>query len=163
MKGLIPTILFSDSLGTNDQYELGDLSGKYGSFLGMMSYNKRHVDYNLPLFGYQSIIGRSVVIHRMKQDGNKRHVCANLVPDIAKSTFYMKTKTEFKGPEVFGMILMVGCGSFLSCSAGLFKMTDSWTDSLTIRLFFFHTGPIHRRRGEEYDPLECHDLYRPQV
>ena len=65
-------------VGTSDQYEVGDLSGKYGplseeqdmnSFLGI------YVDMNLPLFGVHSIVGRSIVIH--KGDG-QRWICANI-------------------------------------------------------------------------------------
>ena len=82
--------------------------------MNQMSYTKQHVDYNLPLFGYNSVIGRCVVIHGMKKDGNKRWVCANMEPVHSKSTFLMKTKTEFKGPTVTGMILIVSFVLFCS-------------------------------------------------
>lgn len=76
--GVDPKIGPPAGIGTNDQYEIGDLSGKYGpltedqdlyNFLGI------YVDMNLPLFGINSIVGRSVVIH--KADG-KRWICANI-------------------------------------------------------------------------------------
>ena len=64
------------------------------------------MDYNLPLFGRNSVVGRSIVIH--KSDGNKRWVCANLEPSVdSKSTFFVKTETHFTGPEIEGMILIV--------------------------------------------------------
>lgn len=64
--------------GTNDQYELGDLSGKYGLLDSGPSINFHfsiHADFNLPLFGTYSIVGRSVVIHR--PDGS-RWICSTI-------------------------------------------------------------------------------------
>ncbi|EDW39378.1 GL14064 [Drosophila persimilis] len=62
--------------GTSDQYELGDLSGKFGGLNGLTQYEDSYNDTNLPLFGYNSIIGRSVVIH--KQQRNARWACSTL-------------------------------------------------------------------------------------
>lgn len=62
-----------------DQYEIGDLSGKHGSFqpvTGQADRYKGHLEDNtLPLKGEDGILGRSVVIH--KNDG-KRWVCASI-------------------------------------------------------------------------------------
>ncbi len=49
--------------GTFDQYEVGDLSGKYGSLKGKNNVVGRFVDPNLSLFGPQSVERRSIVIH----------------------------------------------------------------------------------------------------
>ncbi|RXG69330.1 Superoxide dismutase [Cu-Zn], partial [Armadillidium vulgare] len=62
-------------MGSHDQYELGDLSGKHGMLLGVNSISATVIDHNLPLFGPRSVNGRSIVIH--KDDGS-RWVCANL-------------------------------------------------------------------------------------
>ncbi|XP_030370724.1 uncharacterized protein LOC115621265 [Scaptodrosophila lebanonensis] len=62
--------------GTSDQYEMGDLSGKFGVLNGLMQYEDSYNDTNLPLFGYNSIIGRSVVIH--KKERNARWACSTL-------------------------------------------------------------------------------------
>lgn len=51
--------------GTPDQYEVGDLSGKYGVLDRKKSIREVYNDTNLPLFGTNSIIGRSIVIHKM--------------------------------------------------------------------------------------------------
>ncbi|XP_002734284.1 uncharacterized protein LOC100377119, partial [Saccoglossus kowalevskii] len=67
-------VVDSPATGTNDQYEIGDLSGKYGTISGT-SFSGSYIDFNLPLFGQNSIIGRSIVIH--KSDGS-RWVCANI-------------------------------------------------------------------------------------
>uniref|UniRef100_A0A3Q3BBY2 Superoxide dismutase copper/zinc binding domain-containing protein n=1 Tax=Kryptolebias marmoratus TaxID=37003 RepID=A0A3Q3BBY2_KRYMA len=48
---------------THDQYEVGDLSGKHMSLAGRTAYADTFTDFNLPLFGQNSIVGRSVVIH----------------------------------------------------------------------------------------------------
>lgn len=42
-------------IGIDDEYEIGDLSGKYGFFLNFMIYNEEYWDYNLLLFGVNSI------------------------------------------------------------------------------------------------------------
>lgn len=62
-------------IGTHDQYQLGDLSGKHGLLADVDTLEATVTDYNLPLFGSQSIVGRSVVIK--KQDGNP-WICGNL-------------------------------------------------------------------------------------
>ncbi len=49
--------------GTFDRYEVGDLSGKYGSLAGKPGVRGRFVDTNLALFGPQSVERRSIVIH----------------------------------------------------------------------------------------------------
>ena len=96
-------------IGTNDQYEIGDLSGKYGTFLNLTTYTGKQLDYNLPLFGKNSIQGRSVVIHKMKVMNSMRWVCADVHQKVAEDEkmFVMKTKVTFTGPDVMGYILLV--------------------------------------------------------
>ncbi|XP_017091861.2 uncharacterized protein Rsod [Drosophila bipectinata] len=62
--------------GTTDQYEMGDLSGKFGGLEGVTQFEDSYNDTNLPLFGYNSIIGRSVVIQ--KRQKNARWACSTL-------------------------------------------------------------------------------------
>ena len=95
-------------LGTNDEYEIGDLSGKYGTFLNLSSYRGRHVDYNLPLFGKNSIQGRSIVIHKMKTMRSARWVCADVHQVVeGDNMFVMKTRIMFTGPTLQGYMLLV--------------------------------------------------------
>ena len=47
---------------------IGDLSGKYGQ-IGVATYQATFMDWNLPLFGVNSVTGRSIVIHR--SDGSR--------------------------------------------------------------------------------------------
>uniref|UniRef100_A0A8C5HDH9 Superoxide dismutase copper/zinc binding domain-containing protein n=1 Tax=Gouania willdenowi TaxID=441366 RepID=A0A8C5HDH9_GOUWI len=49
---------------THDMYELGDLSSKHGSLAANDSVDTVFQDFHLPLFGQNSIVGRSVVIHQ---------------------------------------------------------------------------------------------------
>uniref|UniRef100_A0A672HH49 Superoxide dismutase copper/zinc binding domain-containing protein n=1 Tax=Salarias fasciatus TaxID=181472 RepID=A0A672HH49_SALFA len=48
---------------THDMYEIGDLSSKHGSLAGQNAVEMNFTDHSLPLFGNNSIVGRSVVIH----------------------------------------------------------------------------------------------------
>ncbi|XP_068710245.1 uncharacterized protein [Montipora foliosa] len=91
--------------GTNDEYEIGDLSGKYGSFYNYTYYNKTHFDFNLPLFGKNSIHGRSIVIHKTKAMGSSRWVCADN-PTVVNRDVLMKAIVTFKGPALEGYILL---------------------------------------------------------
>lgn len=94
--------------GTNDEYEIGDLSGKYGSLLNLTSYKGEHIDFNLPLFGKNSIHGRSIVIHKMKTMGGLRWVCADVRQVMeGDNMFAMKTKITFTGPALKGYILLI--------------------------------------------------------
>ena len=61
--------------GTHDQYLVGDLSGKHGLLTGVDSLDATVTDYNLPLFGPRSSVGRSIVM--LKEDGT-RWLCGNL-------------------------------------------------------------------------------------
>lgn len=94
-------------LGTVDQYEIGDLSGKYGSFYNLTHYNKVHIDYHLPLFGKNSIHGRSIVIHKMKVMGSSRWVCADNPAVEKNEMFVMKAKVTFRGPALKGYVILV--------------------------------------------------------
>lgn len=60
---------------THDRYEVGDLSAKHMSLAGRNEVAVMFKDFNLPLFGQNSIVGRSVVIH---QTDGARYVCASI-------------------------------------------------------------------------------------
>jgi len=55
---------------------MGDLSGKYGLLTGQSSVDRVSNDSNLQLFGPETILGRSVVIHRAGD--NARWACGNI-------------------------------------------------------------------------------------
>lgn len=60
---------------THDMYEVGDLSAKHGSIAGKNMVDMTFTDFNLPLFGKNSIVGRSVVIH---QPNGSRFACTSI-------------------------------------------------------------------------------------
>lgn len=51
--------------GMDDEYEVGDISGRHGSLLNRDSKIGQFKDTNFPLTGPFSVVGRSVVIHYM--------------------------------------------------------------------------------------------------
>ncbi|XP_043461697.1 uncharacterized protein LOC122498151 [Leptopilina heterotoma] len=69
--------------GTTDQYEMGDLSGKFGTLDNRNRYSVTYNDTMLPLFGPRSILGRSVVIH--KKEKNIRWSCSTIERGYAPS------------------------------------------------------------------------------
>ncbi|KAG9346113.1 hypothetical protein JZ751_007931 [Albula glossodonta] len=82
---------------THDMYEVGDLSSKHGLLTGANDFEASFTDYNLPLFGRNSIVGRSMVIH---YPNGSRFVCAT----IGYPGEVVVGKSVFKSPVV-GTIL----------------------------------------------------------
>ena len=62
--------------GSVDQYEVGDLSGKFGDLKGRERVQGKFVDPSLNLWGPNSVLGRSVVIHHSPVPS--RWVCTNI-------------------------------------------------------------------------------------
>ncbi|XP_008207466.1 uncharacterized protein LOC100124033 [Nasonia vitripennis] len=69
--------------GTSDQYEMGDLSGKFGTLDGRRRYMSVYNDTQLPLFGPRSILGRSIIVH--KKEKNARWACTTIERGYAPS------------------------------------------------------------------------------
>ena len=71
---------------TPDRYQVGDLSGKYGNLAGKKSVKAVYNDTSLPMFLLESIVGRSVVVHKARQ--GERWACSTVGwgwdPDEAK-------------------------------------------------------------------------------
>ncbi|XP_067272279.1 uncharacterized protein cusr isoform X2 [Pseudorasbora parva] len=87
--------------GTVDQYEIGDISGKFGYLTGQNNFQNQYTDGNLPLSGPNSIIGRSLVIHT----NNSRMRCANISAENAPDGNRVIAKAMFSGP-VNGTVMM---------------------------------------------------------
>ncbi|XP_077282996.1 superoxide dismutase family protein Rsod [Arctopsyche grandis] len=64
------------AIGTNDQYGMGDLSGKFGSLQNHTKYLGYFNDSQISLFGPRSILGRSVVIQ--KESKHQRWACSSI-------------------------------------------------------------------------------------
>ena len=86
--------------GTPDQYEIGDISGKFGMLDGMASYNFTYYDPNLPMFGVNSIVGRSMVIHK-NLPGGPRWICSTIWADYNMLTAVVTFKYPVIGHMVF--------------------------------------------------------------
>jgi hypothetical protein len=98
--------------GTTDQYEMGDLSGKFGLLDGLVSLDAVYNDSKLPLFGTHAILGRSVIIH--KKNKNMRWACSSIergyAPGEARE---LRAIASFHHPlgYAYGYIRMVCTGS----------------------------------------------------
>uniref|UniRef100_A0A4W6DEU8 Superoxide dismutase copper/zinc binding domain-containing protein n=1 Tax=Lates calcarifer TaxID=8187 RepID=A0A4W6DEU8_LATCA len=81
--------------GTVDQYEIGDISGKFGMLTGLDQSEAVYMDPDMPLTGPYSIVGRSIVVHRTNGSsiGNSTRIgyknsgqkMASIVADIQAS------------------------------------------------------------------------------
>ena len=87
---------------TSDQFEIGDLSGKFGYLAGFNDFSGTFTDPNVPLFGPYSILGRSIVIHRNDADGT-RWVCSNIqrISRVVQVTTTFSPNGLFSGRVVF--------------------------------------------------------------
>ncbi|XP_076765114.1 uncharacterized protein LOC143432228 [Xylocopa sonorina] len=86
--------------GTNDQYEMGNLSGKFGTLENRRKYTRTFNDTMLTLFGPTSILGRSVVIH--KKDKNFRWACATIERGYSPSeAVELRAIASFHHPQGF--------------------------------------------------------------
>ncbi|XP_051778125.1 uncharacterized protein cusr [Erpetoichthys calabaricus] len=143
--------------GTNDQYEIGDLSGKFGHLKNLNQLSDNYVDNNLPLSGLNSIIGRSLVIHYA--DG-KRLQCADIVPDKASDGEWVRAKAVF-GSTVKGTISMVqqifSDGSF---SDTIINVDLQGTPGVTVTeaLWYIH---INQTKENDKKCTEVGDHFNP--
>ncbi|KAM4612287.1 uncharacterized protein cusr [Polymixia lowei] len=78
--------------GTADQYEIGDLSGKFGMLTGLNEIQALYFDSSLPLTGLNSIVGRSLVIH---YPNGSRKQCADISADSATDGTRVLAKAVF--------------------------------------------------------------------
>lgn len=99
--------------GSDDQYEIGDLSGKFGMLSGASSAGV-YTDNNLPLEGPNSIVGRSIVVHKADSSAS-RWSCGNIEETTPGGT-QVKVRAVFTG-EIAGTVTMVSSSLclFLCC------------------------------------------------
>ncbi|XP_075676514.1 uncharacterized protein LOC113797784 [Dermatophagoides pteronyssinus] len=88
-----------EGLGTSDQYAIGDLSGKYGTLLQKSDEKISTVDFNLPLFGPESVVGRALVFY---SPNGTTIACANLeLVDIDMSVAFATFDKPVQGQIIF--------------------------------------------------------------
>ncbi|XP_067115969.1 uncharacterized protein cusr [Osmerus mordax] len=78
--------------GTVDQYEIGDVSGKFGLLTGLDQLQRQYMDGNLPVTGPNSIVGRSLVIHYAN---GSRMQCADITADNSTDGHRVYAKADF--------------------------------------------------------------------
>ncbi|XP_046552653.1 LOW QUALITY PROTEIN: uncharacterized protein LOC124262225 [Haliotis rubra] len=103
---------FPTTGSTTDRFEVGDISGKFGNLADRDSYYQTMKDYNMPMFGPYSIIGRSAVVHKSVA-GAPRWICAN-INDLRPRSFAAAT---FKYPIIGKVIFSQAVGD---------PMSDTW-------------------------------------
>lgn len=81
--GIIPKNSPKPNKGSVDKYEIGDLSGKFGFLADKDVYQLSVMDSNLPLYGFDTSFGRSLVIHR-DDNTSSRFVCSDIVVENPK-------------------------------------------------------------------------------
>ncbi|XP_066510371.1 uncharacterized protein [Hoplias malabaricus] len=88
--------------GSVDQYEIGDISGKFGFLTNLTEFQNYYMDSNMPLSGPNSIVGRSLVIH---YKNGSRMQCADIMAENSSDAFWVIAKATFSG-SVTGTITL---------------------------------------------------------
>ncbi|XP_053551253.1 uncharacterized protein LOC128642499 isoform X2 [Bombina bombina] len=78
--------------GTDDEYEVGDISGRRGSLKNKDQMTTQFLDTNFPLFGTNSILGRSLVIHYVN---GSRMQCSSFLPEMTTDGERIQAKVYF--------------------------------------------------------------------
>ncbi|XP_047123939.1 uncharacterized protein LOC101240538 isoform X1 [Hydra vulgaris] len=90
--------------GSYEKYEAGNLSGKYGTLLGKNNFSLQIVDVSIQLYGFNTIIGRSVVLHRTN---GSHYICANIEPDGSKMISLLVNYTANSKSILDGQVLLL--------------------------------------------------------
>lgn len=115
-----------EGLGTSDQYAIGDLSGKYGTLLQKPNEKISTVDFNLPLFGTNSVVGRALAFYA---PNGTTVACANL--DLADTEMSVAFAT-FDKPIQGQIILKQAKDNCTDNTYVYFELSRSNEDSTTI-------------------------------
>lgn len=83
-------------IGSTDEYQTGDLSGKYGLIDNVERVHKNVLDSNLPVLGVNSVVGRSIVF--FKKD-NYQWACGTINPVLGKKDREISAIASFDDPR----------------------------------------------------------------
>ncbi|XP_060698253.1 uncharacterized protein cusr [Hemiscyllium ocellatum] len=122
---------------THDQYEIGDLSKRHGFLTNLNTFESTFKDWNLPLFGRNSIVGRSVVIHH---PNSSRWLCAT-IGYLSEVTTAVAIFTSPVSGRIIFQQLKSNPYSDLSIFMDL-SYTNSSTPATTGHLWRIHKYPI---------------------
>ncbi|XP_075034865.1 uncharacterized protein LOC142097151 isoform X2 [Mixophyes fleayi] len=144
--------------GTDDEYEVGDISGRQGSLANRDTMSKQFTDMNLPLSGTNSVLGRSLVIHYAN---GSRMQCASFLPHLPSDGEWVRAAAEFSG-KITGRI---------SLSQIVYPDGGSSDTTILVDLQTFSTTPekitslewsirTEDRGGELYNPYELPNQHK---
>ncbi|TRY87962.1 hypothetical protein DNTS_022779 [Danionella cerebrum] len=142
--------------GTVDQYEIGDISGKFGDLTGLNSFQNMFLDGNMPLSGPNSIIGRSLVIH---YTNNSRMRCANIESGDTVDGNWVIAEAMF-GNAVTGTVMMYQ-QSFPDGSFGdVMIKVDLKASNFTVASWYIAEEPMYQDGScpdldEMYNPFQA--------
>nr|XP_015203000.1 PREDICTED: uncharacterized protein LOC107077396 [Lepisosteus oculatus]XP_015203001.1 PREDICTED: uncharacterized protein LOC107077396 [Lepisosteus oculatus] len=130
--------------GTQDQYEIGDISGKYGLLSNLDEIKNQYMDNNMPLSGPNSIMGRSVVIH---YPNGSRMQCADILPDQASDGHWVRAKATFNSSVKGTISLTQQVYPDGSCSDTIIKvdLQASQNINVTEALWHIHVNYIQEK------------------
>lgn len=134
-------VIATSDNGTRDQYEIGDLSSKYGFLEGLTDIRSIHNDSSLPLFGHNSIVGRSIVVHKLFK--GQRWACATIGwgfdPDEARQ---IQAIASFHHPNGFAW-------GYIRFSQVMYN--DGSTSSTTMEVRLKYPGKTNRAQTHGHD------------
>lgn len=104
------------------------MSGKFGLLNNLPSLSGEFIDFSLPLKGINSIVGRSVVVH--KAENNFRWACANIKPKVKRNEREILAIASFDDPRN----LIQGYVRFRQIEYFDGSLSDTWIETyLTYR------------------------------
>ncbi|KAL4640195.1 hypothetical protein GN956_G12638 [Arapaima gigas] len=145
-------------VGTVDQYEIGDISGKFGLLTDLNQTEKEFTDVNMPLSGPNSIVGRSLVIHYLNES---RMQCANIVADSTADGHWVKAKAVFSGIIIGTIKLSQQTFQDGSYSDTILEVDLRISEDLELKeaFWYIHEGPAANlevqcaRVGNRFNPF----------
>ncbi|XP_052772106.1 uncharacterized protein LOC128211398 isoform X2 [Mya arenaria] len=143
--------------GTQDMYEIGDLSGKYNMISGT-SYSRDVIDKTLALDGPYSIVGRSVVIHK-SDAGATRWACGTIVDATAGSS-KVAARAEFTG-DISGYVYMEQYHYDSGDRSSTFIIVELRYQNSTVTMG--HNWHVHQKHVARTDDgcMSCGPHYNP--
>ncbi|XP_075687765.1 uncharacterized protein LOC142656723 [Rhinoderma darwinii] len=138
--------------GTDDEYEVGDISGRRRSLHNQDNVTNQYTDMNFPLSGTHSILGRSLVIHYAN---GSRMQCTSFLRDLPSDGQWVRATAEFSG-AVSGRIslsqIVFPDGGLADTTILVDLQSSSSTSGKTSSLEWLIQTVEHG--GEPYNPYE---------
>ncbi|CAL8333790.1 unnamed protein product [Lota lota] len=137
-------------VGTTDEYEIGDISGKFGSLTGLNELNALYVDSDMPLSGPHSILGRSLVIHYRN---GSRMQCADIGAENTTDRHWVFAKAVFSA-NISGTVMLSQLTFPDGTNGDLTVETDLRSSSSQNASWFIMEQRISTNNGK----VECENL-----